>query len=328
MLQRELGTRKRLFVSMACVTIFCLSAAASDISSLNWIQLSPTLSPPERGYPSMAYDPVSKRIVLFGGYNGTYLNDTWTFDGTTWTQMQTPVAPPPRTNATMAFDRGTHTLLLFGGYNGSQYLGDTWIWNGAKSRWSQAHPAVSPKAVTGPMLFPDPVNGHVDVFGGFDGRFYQATTYQWAGSNWSKLNPSDVAYARSIAVCATDSATKTTLLFAGLADVNPNNTWTWDGHDWTLQSPSTQPGDRYGSPGAYDPRLQQVIVFGGGQGGADIDDTWAWDGQNWTQLFPANSPQGREGYGMVYDPVLRHIIIFGGQSGSSFLGDSWALASE
>ena len=38
----------------------------------------------------MAYDPVSKKVVLFGGAGQTVdLNDTWTFDGTNWTQQVT-----------------------------------------------------------------------------------------------------------------------------------------------------------------------------------------------------------------------------------------------
>lgn len=328
MLEERVFRASVVLTIAAFVILGSFNAVAADSSSLNWVQLSPAASPPARGYPSMAYDPISQKVVLFGGYNGGYLNDTWTFDGTTWTQIQTSVAPPPRTNATMAFDRVDRVLILFGGYNGTQYMGDTWIWNGAKSTWTKASPSASPKAVTGPMLFTDPANGHVDVFGGFDGRFYQATTYQWTGATWNNLNPSTVAYARSIAVCATDGATKSTVVFAGLADLNPNNTWTWDGSNWTLQSPSTQPSDRYGSPGAYDPRLQEVIVFGGGEGGSDLNDTWAWDGTTWTELFPASSPSAREGYGMVFDSALGHIIIFGGQAGNSFLGDTWGLAPQ
>jgi hypothetical protein len=31
----------------------------------------------------MTYDPVSGKIIAFGGFDGTgYLNDTWSFDGT------------------------------------------------------------------------------------------------------------------------------------------------------------------------------------------------------------------------------------------------------
>jgi hypothetical protein len=276
----------------------------------------------------MAYDPVSKKVVLFGGYAGTYLNDTWTFDGTTWTQVQALTAPPVRTNATMAFDRVARVLVLFGGYNGSRYLGDTWLWDGSNSTWTKAAPIKSPRAVTGPMSFTDPVNGHVDVFGGYDGNFYQLKTFQWTGTTWTSLNPAGVAWARSSAVCATDAATRTTVMFAGLADVNPNNTWTWDGSTWTQQSPSAQPPNRYGSPGSYDPRLKRVIVFGGGQGGGVLNDTWAWNGNTWIQSFPATSPSAREGYGMAYDAVLGHIVIFGGQAGTTILGDMWQLEPQ
>ncbi len=39
------------------------------------------------GFPS-AYDPISKKIIVFGGTDGrTQFNDTWTFDGTTRTQI-------------------------------------------------------------------------------------------------------------------------------------------------------------------------------------------------------------------------------------------------
>ncbi|MCU1301893.1 MAG: hypothetical protein JWQ87_2177 [Candidatus Sulfotelmatobacter sp.] len=313
-----------LLFMMVCIT----PTIASGASGLNWTQLSPASSPPARSYPSMAFDPISRQVVLFGGYNGSYLNDTWTFDGATWTQVKTSIAPPVRTNASMAFDRVTLKLVLFGGYNGHVDLGDTWLWDGAKSTWTQVIASKSPKAVTGPMLFTDPLNGRVDDFGGFDGNFYQLKTYQWTGTTWRELNPAGSAYARSIAVCATDAATKATVMFGGLADVNPNNTWTWNGTTWTQQNPSLQPSDRYGSPGVYDPRLKRVIVFGGGQGGGDINDTWAWNGSQWAQQFPSTSPPAREGYGMAFDGAIGHIVIFGGEAGSTIFGDTWELDPE
>lgn len=320
--------RNQLLTLAALAFIFAISSIAASAQSLKWVQLSPTASPPARAYPAMAYDFASQKIILFGGYNGAYLNDTWTFDGETWTQIQTSTAPPVRTNATMAYDLPTRTLVLFGGYNGSQYLGDTWIWNGSTSTWTQANPSKSPVAVTGPMVFTDPADGHADVFGGFDGRFYQGTTYRWVGMTWKQLNPPDVAYARSIAICATNPVSHTTVLFGGLADLNPNNTWNWTGSDWILLSPSEQPSDRYGALGTYDPRLQLVIAFGGGEGGTELGDTWSWDGTTWAQMVPTSSPPAREGYGMVYDYALHHIVMFGGQGASNILGDTWALAPE
>lgn len=317
-----------VFALVFVIAIIAVPPCATAAPNVSWTQLTPATSPAARAYPSMAYDPVSKKIILFGGFSAKgYLNDTWTFDGTTWTKLTTSSAPPVRTNASMTFDKGSRKLIMFGGYNGSNYLGDTWTFDGSTSTWTNANPTTAPKAVTGPMLFPDPVNGHADVYGGFDGMFYQATTYQWSGTNWVNLNTPTSAYARSIAVVATDNATKTTVLFDGLGDLNPYNTWTFDGTTWTLQSPTTLPPSRYGAPGVYDPAYKAVLTFGGGEGGVDtLTDTWAWTtAGNWVQLTPGQSPPAREGYGMAWDPAIGHTVIFGGQSGASFLGDTWEL---
>src|SRR5438105_5579325 len=134
---------------LAVVAIFCLlllsiplNASSGDTPTVNWTQLSPTNSPSARSSPAMTYDPVSKKVILFGGFGLTgYLNDTWTFDGTTWTKLQTATAPPVRTAASMAWDKATAKIILFGGYNGFNDLGDTWIFDGATSTWTNANPA-------------------------------------------------------------------------------------------------------------------------------------------------------------------------------------------
>jgi hypothetical protein len=35
----------------------------------------------------MIYDSASREVVLFGGYDGSYLNDTWAWNGTGWTEL-------------------------------------------------------------------------------------------------------------------------------------------------------------------------------------------------------------------------------------------------
>src|SRR5262245_37188413 len=200
--------------------------APADPASLTWTQLSPTVSPSPRSYLAMTSDASFRKVVLSGGLSTSgYLNDTWTFDGITWTQVDTPVAPSPRTNAQMAYDRHTHQVILFGGYDGHRDLGDTWLWDGLTSTWTQAFPAHSPKAVTGPMVFTD-MNGRVDEFGGFDGQFYQSTMWRWNDSDWRQLRPDSVPSARSSAGVGVNYVTKQVVLYGGLADVNPLNTWT------------------------------------------------------------------------------------------------------
>jgi hypothetical protein len=321
-------SRSLLTVICCCAAIFASIAAAPRQGLLGWVQLSPTNSPPARSYLAMAYDPMSGKVIMFGGFDGNaYLNDTWEFDGVSWTQVATNTPPPVRTAAQMAYDSVTQKVVLYGGFDGANYLGDTWLWDGTTSQWTQATPAHQPPAVTGPMLFPDP-NGRVDYFGGFDGQFYQLTMWQWNGSDWTQLFPPTVPFARSSATVATNTVTGQVVMFGGLADVNPINTWTYDGTTWTLQSPRSQPPLVYGGSAAFDPLLNAVVLFGGGNGGVDQDSTWKWYGSvsDWRPFFRAQRPPAREGHGMAYDPALHHVIVFGGQDDNELpLNDTWQL---
>src|SRR5207302_4160033 len=324
-------TRLRYFFHGFIILFCCCSAmvfgstattAAPD--SAGWVQLSPSSSPPARSYLAMTYDGASGKVIVFGGYDGTgYLNDTWTFDGISWTHVAASPSPSARANAQMAYDSVTHKVVLFGGYNGN-YLGDTWLWDGTTPHWTLVRTTHRPAAVTGPMLFPDP-NGRVDLFGGFDGHFYQLTMWQWSRSDWRRLSPATVPYARSSAAVATNPIIDQVVLFGGLGDVNPNNTWTYGGNTWTLQSPVTQPPLVYAASAAFDPRISAVILFGGGSGGIDQNTTWRWFAPraDWREVLTTQSPPPREGAGMAYLPSLGHVIIFGGQNNEIPLNDTW-----
>jgi hypothetical protein len=161
---------------------------AADPSSLTWTRLKPLLPP--RAAFAAAYDPVSKKVVLFGGFDGTgNLDETCTFDGKIWTLMKIFPSPPARVGASMAYDRKSRKLVLFGGSSGFTLFNDTWLWDGATSTWAQANPKTVPAGASGPILFTDPANGHADMFGGYRGRFYSRDTFQWTGADWTLLNP-------------------------------------------------------------------------------------------------------------------------------------------
>jgi hypothetical protein len=84
---------------------------------------------------------------------------------------------------------------------------------------------------------------------------------------------------------AYDAATGRVVLFDGVPIAG--DTWTWDGTDWTQESPAHSPAARY-SPGmAYDAATGQVVLFGGGNG-KYLGDTWTWTDSDWTQR-PAGS---------------------------------------
>jgi hypothetical protein len=51
-----------------------------------WRELDSASFPSKRGSPAMGYDPVQKRIVLYGGFESSRdkLDDTWEWDGNEW----------------------------------------------------------------------------------------------------------------------------------------------------------------------------------------------------------------------------------------------------
>ena len=69
----------RVLLFMCVVTIVASLAAAAlgQVPASTWVQLTPAHNPQRRGAPAMAYDPVSQKIVMFGGYGRvSYYGDT------------------------------------------------------------------------------------------------------------------------------------------------------------------------------------------------------------------------------------------------------------
>ncbi len=64
----------------------------------NWLQLAPPVSPPDRAFPSMTYDQAHGQIVLFGGWDGSVLADTWTLQLNSANLGSAHVCPPGKTS--------------------------------------------------------------------------------------------------------------------------------------------------------------------------------------------------------------------------------------
>ncbi len=73
-----------------------------------------------------------------------------------------------------------------------------------------------------------------------------------------------------------------------------NQTWAFQGGQWTQFGPSTIPTARYYAALAYDPEVSQVLMFGGEgtvpYGGGTtyypLADTWEFVNDTWTELIP------------------------------------------
>jgi hypothetical protein len=185
-----------------------------------------------------AYDPITKTAVLFGGNPGNfvYVNDTWTWDGTTWTEQFPPVSPPARAfnSDQMAFDAATGTVVLFGGFanGGSSWLGDTWVWNG--KAWIERFPATSPSPRATTVAY-DNASKQIIIFGGENGGGFLSDTWTWDGTTWTQQFPASSPFPRANYGMAYDANLGAVILFGGDSptDQQLNDTWSWNGTTWT-----------------------------------------------------------------------------------------------
>lgn len=115
---------------------------------------------------------------------------------------------------------------------------------------------------------------------------------------------------------AFDAARGNCVLFGGFASSYPphlDDTWTWDGVNWTQRNPATRPAGRRQHAMAYDPGHQGVVVFGGLAPSATSpyeawrSDTWEWDGNTWSQL--AGSPAFVSSPAMAYDEARGVMVL-------------------
>ena len=114
-----------------------------------WKQLDLTVQPPQRANSRLAYDPVHRKIVLFGGDQlDQLIADTWTFDlaAQTWTQARPRKSPSPRAGHALLWLPKSKKVLLLGGYTYTSAIGyverlyqpltlEAWVYDVAATEW-------------------------------------------------------------------------------------------------------------------------------------------------------------------------------------------------
>lgn len=98
-----------------------------------------------RAYHSMAFDPVSREVVLHGGSDGGLVfDDLWSWNGVRWKRLDAQGGPGPRRLHAMVGDPSRRIVLLYGGAGPRRdgqvtAFDDTWVWNGVT--WRAAGPS-------------------------------------------------------------------------------------------------------------------------------------------------------------------------------------------
>jgi N-acetylneuraminic acid mutarotase len=242
-------------------------------------------SPPARWGHSMAWDTVSQRVIMFGGFDGsTYFNDLWWYDPVenTWSQMQAqdaPDSPTARYAHSIVWDG--QKVIMFGGIDSSNnYKNDLWWYeptsgtNGAWIKQIEQDTVGSPSVRRYHSMVRD--GQKVIMFGGFDGA---------------------------------DDKNDLWWYDPGL------NTWAEMITNGAVGSPSA----RWGHSMVWDTASQRVIMFGGLDDSNTFfkNDLWWYDpGVNtWAQQIAVGSPSAREFHSMVWDGT--RVIMFGGNAAAN-----------
>jgi len=312
-----------------------------------WTRLTPSGTPPStRAGHSAIYDSVRDRMVVFGGYSGSDLNDVWALSlagPPAWTQLTTSGTPPSaRYSHSAIYDPGRDRMVVFGGGNSISpyYLNDVWALSLAgPPAWTQLIPSGTlPTARDLHSAIYDPVRDRMVVFGGHDGT--NGRNDVWALSlagtpAWTQLTPSGTPpSARYDHSAIYDPVRDRMVVLGGYSSSYLNDVWALSLAGtpvWTQLTPSgTPPIARIFHSAIYDPVRDRMVVFGGYSGSYLLNDVWALSLAGtpaWTQLIPSGTPPTtRDLHSAIYDPVRDRMLVFGGgyYDGGRF-NDVWAL---
>jgi hypothetical protein len=251
--------------------------------------------PPARFSHAGMYDSVRDRLIVFGGYSGSFDNDVWalSFAGTpAWSQIFPAGAPPaPRDAMTTFYDPVKDRLLLFGGWATNHFVNDVWQLS------LSGIPVWSPVITTGAP--PTPRRHYAGVFdtnanrlvitGGEDLSGYRndtwTLTFDGAGNGtWAPQSPSGtLPTPRAGHRAVFDAAGNRMLVFAGYDNLYRSDLWALQfqgaNMSWQLLGApkSISPPARTLHSSIFVPSQSRVIVFGGVNSADAKNDVWAYD---------------------------------------------------
>lgn len=197
-----------------------------------WTNMKPAISPSPRQQHQMAFDPVHRVAVMFGGHNGTpnFYNELWVYDyaANTWTQLTQPTAPPPRYIGAFSYDSDQQLFVLYGGVEPTiPAYGSTSAWTLKLGGVAANQPPVAVATVS-------PAEGNVGALFQFDAATSTdadgvIASYAWNfgdGATSSMASPTHQyaapgAYTVTLAVTDNDGATATTALLVTVTAATP-----------------------------------------------------------------------------------------------------------
>jgi uncharacterized protein (TIGR03437 family) len=263
---------------------------AFSLETQRWTELNPAGNrPPARFGHTTIFDPVRRRLVVFGGQAGGFFSDVWAYDvaGNAWQQLAPDNAGPSRRYGHSAiYDSARDRMVISHGFTDAGRFDDTWAFDLASGRWQNLSPSgTRPLRRCLHHAVYDARNQQMLLFGGC------------ASGNGP---------------CPLDD------LWA--FDLTRNQ--------WTQRSSTPRPAARQWYAMAFDSRRQRLVLFGGSGGRGSLNDTWEYDpaADAWAQLSPrGETPAARSRHEAAFVSETGATFFFGGRTDVGLTNELLAL---
>ncbi|MFH1808076.1 MAG: hypothetical protein ABIJ09_04985 [Pseudomonadota bacterium] len=327
----------------------CYSSETWLWDGANW-SLATTTGPSARWGATAVHDGAQSQLLLFGGYASTSashygnFDDTWAWTGTAWTPADGARRPEARHGHTAVYDAARQQVFLFGGNTGRelptgpvQRSNSTWLRD--PRGWRQIRPEISPDPRIDLAMAYDAVSQKTLLYGGStSSSSCDRTTWLWDGETWHALATAVSPTACHQHALAHDVSRGRTVLyggahFSGVISYPDEDTWEWDGSQWSKPSALGHPRSLRQSALVYDGLRDRSVLYGG-HFSCTQSETWEWrfdalncfpsDEACWTRLSNTGGPTSCQLFAMAYDEGRDRVVLNGGtDAASACLDETW-----
>ena len=256
--------------------------------------------PTPRAAHAMAYDPVGRRIMLFGGAAGppgrdAELCDTWMFAQQRWQRLSGGPCFTTRTALpSLVFDSTERRMLLVEGFTPpatrDTVIRASRLWQWARDEWVLADSTGPRMARTTRAVFDERRSVLVvPIFAGPD-----VGVWEWDGQSWRRTTA--VAPAPRVGYAlAYDADLGGVIMVGGRSMSSPprdlNDAWSWDGSEWReiVSKESQVPSGRMLATLVSDPENKRLLMFGGTNMVAPVADMWELGARGWRPIETRSS---------------------------------------
>ncbi len=265
-------------------------------SNGTWANITGTVSgaPPPLVLTSMAFDPSTQAVILFGGEGVARhaLAETWSYHAKAWSNLtgSAGVAPSPRIGGeNMATDTTDNEIVLYGGNLTNPGFSDTWTFSDGKWKNVTAVAGLGSTVIL-PVLTNDPAEHGVLMFGiliyNATRDVYRSATYVYSGGVWKNLTATlssepPIPYLSTGAYLSGPGAVVAFIPVTVNSTGSPifaSTTWAFVGGAWVNLTASAGYPPYLGlfAATAVNAADDTIIGFGGEFNGGFADATWVF----------------------------------------------------